>query len=361
MITSANMSLEEKIGQLFIIGIDGQMPNEKAIRLIQKYRVGGVILYRKNIGDIEQTLSLTNALKEANLGNQVPLFICTDQEGGRVSRAPKEILRIPSARQIASHNNKSLVAKSGALIGEVLASTGFNLNFAPILDLGNYKDKHAIGDRCYSNNPEIVANYGIACMKEIAAKGVVPVVKHFPGQGSAKADSHDIIIPSSPKKVNKLEETDLYPFLKAINEECDALMVGHVNLSKLNWFAPATASHKVVNGLLREKYKYDKVAITDDLCMASVVIQYGLKDLAARAIKSRNDMMIIKHPNKSESVIEYITKLVIKNKIPEEYINESVDRILKLKAKYNISNNIISSFDVEKLNKKIEDFNKEIV
>lgn len=360
MLTADYLSLEEKIGQLLIVGIEGNVPTAESIEMIQKYRVGGIILYKKNIESADKLLKLNNALKEANIANQVPLFICVDQEGGRVSRMPSEIKKVLPARTIASLANKTLISETGEIIGDMLSRFGINLNFAPVMDVGNFKATHAIGDRCFSNNADIVASYGIASMQAMARKGIIPAIKHFPGQGSVKADSHNIIIPSSPKKVSVLEKTDLLPFISAIKEGADAIMIGHINLSKLNWFAPATASHKVVTGLLRQKYGFDGVAITDDLCMASVEIQYGIKDLAARAINARNDMLIIKDPKKSIGVIEYIIKLVKKGKISEEDINESVNRILKLKEKYKISNKKIENCDVEYINKEISELNTRI-
>lgn len=354
MLTSKNLSLEEKIGQLFLIGIDGTVPDERVMRLIQRYRVGGIVLYRKNIASVKQLLSLINTLKSQNIANQVPLFIAIAEEGGSTNKMPQEINIMPSVKDIASMGDKNLVYEAGSITGDMLKRLGFNLNLAPVLDVETYENSNVTKDRCFSANANIVASYGIANMNAMNEKGIVTAIKHFPGQGSIKISSDSIIIPYSKKSLAKLEEKDLLPFKEAIKEGTECIMVGHINLTKFNLFAPATTSKKVIKGLLRTRYEYNGVLVTDDLCKTSMEIQYGLKDSAARAIKAGNDILIIKDERRVESTIEYITRLAMKERIDINEIDNSVDRILKLKEKYLKNEISIENFDIDKINKKID-------
>lgn len=360
MVAVENLSLEEKIGQLFLVGIDGTVPKEEIIRLIQRYRIGGVIIYKKDIATIQQLLDLINMLKAQNIANQIPLFIATAQEGGTVTNMPVDITTIPSIKEMADTGNKSLVVEAGNITSKMLKEIGFNLNFAPTLDIGMRGDKHIRENKCFSSNVNIVASYGIASMKAMNEQGIITAIKHFPGQGSVKIDAHSIIIPYTKKTVAKLEEEDIFPFRQAIKEGADCMLLGHINLTKLNLFAPATTSKKVIKGLIREKYGYEGVLITDDLCMTSMEIQYGLKDSARRAIKAGNDILLINQTKKVENVIEYITKLVMKDKININEINKSVSRILKLKNKYIINEQNIEKIDIDKTNKEIAQLIKKI-
>ena len=159
------LSLKEKIGQMVMIGMDTNYITDRIKNMIINYKIGGVILYRKNFSTYSEMLKLIRELKELNKNNQIPLFIAIDQEGGRVNRMPKEIKNLPSANKIASCGGKELVTKSAEIIGEVLHESGYNLNFAPVLDINRFENPNfAIGDRSFSKDKEIVSECGIATM-----------------------------------------------------------------------------------------------------------------------------------------------------------------------------------------------------
>ena len=205
-----DLSLEEKIGQMIIVGIDGSKITERTRKLILKYKIGGIILYRKNFKSYEEMVKLIRDLKELNSQNKIPLFISIDQEGGRVNRMPKEFLNLPVANLIANKMGEEGVKKAASIISEILSKAGFNMNFAPVLDLKRF-DTKAIGDRSFCKDYKNVSKYGLIQINEYKAKNIIAVAKHFPGHGATKQDSHHFL-PIINKPMKKLEEEDMYPF-----------------------------------------------------------------------------------------------------------------------------------------------------
>lgn len=355
-----NLSLTEKIGQLFIIGIDGTTPSEDLIELIQTYKIGGVLIQRNNVESVTQLLTYINELKSINIANQLPLFIAIEQENGRYNILPEELIQLPSPKYIADKGNKSLLYEVGNITAKALKLFGFNLNFAPVLDLGGYNDGVVLGDRCISNNPTITASYGAQITKAMNEQGIISVVKYFPGHSTCKLDTNKITIPSTNKSIAKLEEADLVPFKTAIENKVDGIMVGNINVARLNLFAPATTSYKVVTKLLKEKYAYEGLIFTDDLLTTSVDIQYGIKDSVKRAINAGNDIVVVKDESKIKSVVEYITRQVRYGNIDEKEVDKKVEKIIDVKDKYELDSDEIPNYNVEKVNYELNEMLKTI-
>ena len=251
------LSIREKIGQMFMIGIDNSNGFKNTAELIHNNRIGGVILYRKNYKNYDELVKLVNDIKNANFQNHVPIFISIDQEGGRVNRMPPEIENLKSATKFANSKDKEKVALSAKIIAEMLKKTGITLNYAPVLDIRRFEEKHAIGDRCYGQTKEEVEKYGITAMKAMMEEGVIPVVKHFPGHGLTKKDSH-FRIPRIKQKIDILEKEDMEPFQKSIENGTDAIMVGHLIIEDVDKKYPASLSKKVIQKYLIEKKKLQK-------------------------------------------------------------------------------------------------------
>ena len=346
------LTIEEKVGQMIIIGMDTNYITDRIKTMITKYKIGGIILYRKNFNTYKDMLKLIKELKHLNKQNPIPLFIAIDQEGGRVNRMPKEILNLPSANKIAKEGNIELIEKSAEITGELLKNSGYNLNFAPVLDIKRFSDNHAIGDRCYGDNKDDVVKYGIPVMKQLQKQGIIPVIKHFPGHGATKEDSHYFL-----PIINKLEEEDIYPFEQAIKEGAEAILVGHFLIKNITGAYPTSLSRKFITRYIRKKYKYNGVVMTDDLKMKAIKFIYGTDLAVKKAFESGSDIVIFRfNKDEEKKVIDHIIKLVRKNKIKENRINKSVKRILRLKEKYNISDHQkIDGINVEKINKQISE------
>lgn len=354
------LKIEQKIGQMLIIALEEKNITQKTINIIQKYNIGGIILYRKDYNNYQEMIDLINKLKEINRVNEIPIFISIDQEGGRVNRMPSEILKMKSANELASIHNIDIVKKSAKIISEMLSKTGINLNYAPVLDIKNFKKEHAIGDRCYGENKEDVSIYGIEFMKELSKGGVLPVVKHFPGHGATKKDSH-VMLPIVKKSKEKLENEDIKPFKEAIENGADAIMIGHILVKDIDKKYPASLSKKMIQEYLVEKLKFKGLIITDDLKMLAVRLRYPLKKAVTLAINSGNNMIMIGTKYKKiEKIIKNASKKIKNGKIDINRINESLEKIVSVKKKYNVNDNEVAGFDIEDINKKIEKLNKKI-
>lgn len=353
------LSLQEKIGQMIIIGMDTNYITDRIKDMILKYKIGGIILYRKNFNTYQDMLKLIKNLKDLNRKNKIPLFIAIDQEGGRVNRMPREIKNLPSANQIAITGGEELVKASANITGQILRKSGFNLNFSPVLDIKRFENNHAIGDRSFGSDKEEVAKFGITAMKELQKNKVVSAIKHFPGHGATKQDSHNFL-PVINEKIEKLEKEDMYPFEQAIKNGADVVLVGHLLIKNITGIYPASLSRKFIAKYLRMKYRYNGVIITDDLKMKAIKILYGTKLSVRKAFEAGNDIIVFRYNNKKEvEVIEQIISLVKKGKIKENRINKSVKRIIDLKNKYEISDTEeIQGIEIEKVNKEIETIRK---
>lgn len=354
----SKLSLEEKVGQLFMIGLEERY--DETPKMIKDYKIGGVILYKKNYHTYNEMIDLVNKIKETNKQNPIPIFISIDQEGGRVNRMPQEILKIQSATKLVDTQNIEIVKESGKIIGEMLSKTGILMNYAPVLDIRRFGNEHAIGDRCYGKEKEEVSKYGIEVMKEIQKQGVIPVIKHFPGHGLTWKDSH-FRIPKITQKIEILENEDMVPFENAIKEKADAIMVGHLIVKNIDKKYPASLSKKVIQKYLIEKYNYKGLIITDDLKMMAIRLHYNMKRAVYKAIEAGNDIIMIGLPYKKvKKIIKYIIKKVRKGKINIEKINKSVEKIIAIKEKYNIEDEKIDGFSIEEINEKIKDLNEKV-
>ncbi len=353
------LTLEEKIGQLFMVGLEKKEKTEIR-KLIEENKIGGVVLYKKNYHTYPEMLQLINELKQANKNNKVPLMISIDQEGGRVNRMPPEITNLKSAAKIARTKNKEILQESGEILGAMLKQTGISMNYAPVLDICRFEEKHAIGDRSYAKTKEEVCEYAPIVMKEMQKQGVIPVVKHFPGHGLTKKDSH-FQIPKIIAKVEQLEQEDMLPFEKAIQEGAEAVMVGHLILKDVDKKYPASLSKKVIQTYLIKKYQYKGLIITDDLKMMAIQLHYNLKKAVFKAIEAGNDMVMVGLSYKKiRKIIKYILKKVKEGKISIDRINESVEKILQIKEKYNVSDETVKGMNIEQINERIAKLNEKI-
>ena len=350
------ISFKEKMGQMFIIRMHGKEITDDLIELIRDYHIGGVALYSCNYDSYEEMLNIINELKSINSKyNKTPLIISLDQEGGRVNRLPSEFSNIVSAKKLSKKDE--YVKEAGEITGEILNKIGVNMNFAPVLDIQRFNDDHAIGDRCFGDNKDDVLKKGIIMMNALKNNNLIPVVKHFPGHGLVKKDSH-IFLPMTFKNIKEVE--DIEPFKEAINNGCDAIMVSHIMVRKLDKFNPASLSKKVIKDYLVDELKYKGLIITDDLKMKAVNLFYGYKRSSLKAINAGNDLVLI---GASYSNIKKCFSYIIKKATDEikNNIDLSYKKIIKIKEKFKLSDKLNKKFDINFYNEKIEKLNNKIM
>lgn len=329
-----SMTLDEKIGQMIITGFNGSEYNDDMDRLINEYKVGGVILFARNIEDSNQMIDLTRALQENN--NNLPLFISIDEEGGRVSRLPDDVEKFPSAFTIGLINDQQIAYENGKEIGYTLKRLGINLDYAPVLDIYSNENNTVIGDRAFSKEESIVSTMGIATMEGIEDADIIPVVKHFPGHGDTEVDSH-YGLPIVYKTLEELRNFEFIPFVKAIESGCDVIMVSHIILNEVDSINPASLSKIVISDLLRKDMGFDKVVITDDMSMGAITSIMSIEEACIKSIEAGCDILLLGNAYEEiEQVINSIKLKLYNGEISEEQINKSVKRILELKKKYNM-------------------------
>jgi len=347
-----SMSLEEKIGQLIIVGFEGKTINEEAINSIDRLKVGGFILFSRNIEDEVQTLKLLDDLKVANSNNDIPLFLAIDEEGGRVSRLPKSFEKLPEAMKIGNKNNKELSYEFGNILGERVRLLGFNINFAPVLDINSNPKNPVIGTRAFGTTIDQVIDNGIEVMLGIRNTGVIPAVKHFPGHGDTDVDSH-INLPKVEKTIEELKDLEIRPFRVAIEKDVEMIMVAHIMYPQIDKDYPATMSKRIIQELLREKLKYDGIIVSDDMTMGAIIENYTLEDGVLSFIRAGGDIALICHGKENpKKAIEKIIEAVNAGDLNEEEIDKKVFRILALKEKFRLEDNVIRNIDLIELNNK---------
>lgn len=353
------LSLEEKFGQMIIIGLDVYDINDELIDIIKKYKIGGVILYKKNYTSLETMVELVNKLKKINEDNKIPLFISIDQENGRVNRFPKDIAKIYSALKQAKTKNINIINAVNEITSYLLSSVGVNMNFAPVLDIVRSDKNKAIGNRSYSDNVNDVIKYGIPFMKEMQKNNIISVVKHFPGHGATNRDSH-FLIPKI-KDVKTLEKEDIVVFEEAIKNGADAILIGHLSLKGYG-LKPATINKKIIQKFLIDKYQYNGLVITDDLRMNNLKYIYGLKKSFKESIEAGNNIIMVKY-KKGDATKLYkpLFKMINQCEIDPELIHNSAKKIVSLKKKYKVTHEMINpKLQINLINNKIQKINKAI-
>ncbi|WP_017416563.1 beta-N-acetylhexosaminidase [Clostridium tunisiense] len=350
----SKMDLEEKIGQMIFAGVSGTTMDTGAQKLINQLHVGGIIFYKNNFENPTQTVELVNQIKAENSSN-IPLFLGVDQEGGRVIRLPGALTNFPPNKQIGEVNNSEFSYKIGRLLGYELKEFGLNLDFAPVLDINSNPNNPVIGDRSFGNNLEIVSKLGIETMKGIQSQKVIPTIKHFPGHGDTAVDSH-LELPIVNKTLKELMKLELIPFKRAMDEGAEVVMVAHMLIPKLDKNNPASMSKVVMTDVLRKQLGFTGVIITDDMTMGAIVEHFDIGKAAVESVKAGSDIILVGHGYDNVEKIQSALKSAIeKGEISQQRINESVERIIKLKRKYGIKDEKVENPDINGINQLIAD------
>jgi len=340
-ITPSDSELKKMIGHMLIVGFPDERvdKNSKIIKQINKYELGGVILFdrfysdrskTKNISSPAQLQELTHSLK--SLSN-TPLLISVDQEGGKVARLKPAygFIEIPSAKKVALESSCE-AEKTYKTMSKMLYENGINCNFAPVVDLEiNPKNKVIVGlERSFGSDSKKVSEYAKTLINEQKKAGVISVLKHFPGHGSSLGDSHLGFVDITDTWTSK----ELKPYKILIDSKSvDMIMTAHVFNKKLDAKFPATLSYSVNTKLLREKMEYNGVVVSDDLQMRAISKHYTLKETVTLAINAGVDILLFGNQlawQDTDELIETIFTQIKNREIPIERILESNERIKKL-------------------------------
>lgn len=353
-----SMTLEEKAGQLLIVGFKGTFLNDRTKSYINDLKVGGLILFDRNIESKGQIIGLVEEIKGSNAEEDIPLFLCIDEEGGSISRLPKEYRRLPDPFQIGETNDVDIAFQFGQLLGNRVKGLGLNLNFAPVLDIHSNPDNPVIGKRAYGTNPERVSDIGLEVAKGIRNSSIIPAVKHFPGHGDTSTDSH-LELPIIDKSLEELRNFELIPFKDAIENNIEMIMMAHILLPSLDKDYPATLSKKIVHDLLRDEMGYEGVIVSDDMTMGAIVNNFTLEDACIDFLKAGGDILLVCHGEDNPRIVfDKIIDAVEIGELSMEEIDEKVYRILELKDRYLKVGNV--DLNLEELNNMAEEIKNRV-
>lgn len=321
------MTQAEKVGQLVMIGVQGTQVNNDSLYMLNEYNIGGIVLFDRNMENRQQVQKLTADL-QTNAPEKLPLFIGIDEEGGDVVRMKNELTPPPSAKELGKTNEPEQAKIWANKTAKELKDLGINLNFAPVADVGS-NDR-----RSYSTDARKVTDFVINAGKGYEDNNLLYCLKHFPGIGKGKVDTH-VDAYSVLADDETLRTEDLAPFKSAIEQlspDKYFIMVSHLTYPAFDENAPASLSPKIITRILRDELDYQGIIITDDLEMGAISKHYTFEEAGVKAILAGADIVLVCHEYEHEiDVYNGILKAVRNGTISEERLNNSVRRIIKTK------------------------------
>jgi len=363
------VKVRNQLGQLLIIGFDGTEMSPRLASLLKTIQPAGVILFARNIVSAEQTHRL---LRECQECVSTPLFTCVDLEGGEVDRFRKLLGPTPSASEVFTTKDRKLFRKHGRIIGENCRALGFNVDFAPVLDLAFEASRKVMGSRSVSANPKEVATYAREFLHGLSEAGVQGCGKHFPGLGEANLDTHHEL-PNVAKPLKKLWNEDLMPY-RILRRDLPFVMVAHAAFPMVakdlvtkdrqsKDRTPASLSKKWITEILRKKIGYRGLAIADDLEMGGVLAAAPIEQAAIGAIRAGGDLLLVCH---QEDLIRRAYEALVREAEHDRAFARSVQnvarRVLAFKQKHLARRraSVPSAARVEKLTCLLWEFGEEV-
>ena len=335
------MTDDEKLWQLFFVtpeaitNVDtATVAGETTKKALEQYPVGGIVYFAKNLEDREQTVAL---LENTQSYAKIPLFLGVDEEGGTVSRVGSNpamgAKEFASAQSLGEQADPAAVYQAGQDIGGTLHAIGFNMDFAPVADVSSGASA-VIGSRSFGTDPQLCASLVSIMTQSLTAEEIAPCLKHFPGYGSAITDDHygtSILT----KTQEELEACDFLPFSSGIASGAPFVMVSHLSVPEVvGDETPSDLSSKIVSDLLRNKLGFTGVIITDSHQMASITDHYTSGEAAVKALQAGVDMILM--PQDLQAAFDGVKQALSDGTLMQARIDESVLRILQVKAEYNI-------------------------
>ena len=326
----AEMTLEEKIGQMLIVYYNSSVMDDTLKSALTDVKPGGFILFKDNITTYDNTLKFIKDIKSTS---DIPMFISIDQEGGNVQRllslSDISVSNIPYMNYVGNMKDVNLTYEVGKVIAEELRVFGINMDFAPVIDIWSNSNNTVIGKRSFGNDSELVSSMGLALGKGLSDNGIISVYKHFPGHGDTDVDSH-YSLPVINKTKEEFLSLELVPFKNAIENGAEVIMIGHLAVPSLTGSdIPASLSKEIITNLLKNEMGFDGLVVTDALNMGALTNYYSQEEVYVKAIDAGVDLLLM--PSSSRKAVVAIKKAVEDGVLSEKKIDESVRKILMLK------------------------------
>lgn len=353
--------LDSLVGQMFIVGLGGLEIGADFKEFYRRCPAGGFILFRRNVADPGQLKALTLGLRDCALerhaGYGEPV-ICADQEGGSLSPLREFVSSMPGNMGLAATGDPEAARYAGYVTGRDLSGMGLNLNLAPVLDLAGDPVNQVVSVRAFSDDPDVVAEFGCAYATGLEQSGTLFAAKHFPGHGSVAEDSH-VTLPVSRATREELLAADLIPFSAIARLSNPAVMATHIIFSELDPDLPASLSGIILTGLLRREMGYDGVVLTDCLEMDGARKVGPVSEVAVLAVEAGCDLLLVSHtPELQAAAFEAVRNAVRSGRISVGRIEQSVERIARWKAQADsrLDPKVRFALDPESLGEKVATF-----
>ncbi len=334
--TLEQLSLEQKIGQLFVTGFPGTEPSEEFLRLVKEQKVGNVIFFTYNAKSRQQMAELTNFLFKTIMEETgIMPFITIDEEGGVVSRLPAGTAIMPSPMAQGNLGDEEMIRQGARIAGEQLLSLGVNFNLAPSLDINSNQQNPVIGVRSFGERAEQVCRFASAAIQGYSQAGIMCSGKHFPGHGDTETDSH-LSLPVIHGTREELERRELLPFQKMIGEGLPAITIAHIRVPSMEpKEIPATMSRAIISDYLRKELGYDGLIISDCMEMDAIQKCFGIGKGVVEGLRAGIDLIFISHtPAAVKEGIEAVKKALAEGTLSMKRLDDAVSRILEAKKKY---------------------------
>jgi beta-N-acetylhexosaminidase len=331
---TAQLTLEQKAGQRLMVGFDGIELNRDLRFLIEELKVGGLILFKRNISDPPQLKALCQSVQDfARSCGQPPLFISIDQEGGIVARLKAPFTEFPGNSAMKSVDDAVYFA---TVTADELMQAGVNMNMAPVLDVAFDRTRSIMQGRAFGDAPDWVINLGTAVIDHLQQRGVISVAKHFPGIGRTTLDSH-LDLPRLEIDPGTLAKTDMLPFESAFHHGVGGIMLSHILYPKIDRQWPASLSVQIAYQLLRNKMGYNGLVITDDLDMGAVAKHYDIEKCIQQILQAEIDIPLICHKGPNiEIAFEKILKTLTDSEPMQVKGDISLQRIFTCKQRFKL-------------------------
>ena len=325
--------MNKTIGQLLFIGVSGEVLTPEEKTFIIENNIGGVVLFGRNLKSPQQIHALCCEIQSLRhqMPDKAPIFIGVDMEGGRVRRLKEPFTPWPSLSKLGDLDNPTATYHFAYCMGLELKAAGFNLDFAPSVDVLTNPNNTVIGDRALSIDAKMVDKHASALVRGYIKAGILTCAKHFPGHGNTMLDSH-VALPVEQTDLKQLQERELIPFKKVIKSRVDMLMMAHILFPKIDPENPVTFSERFIQQMVREDFRYKGIVISDDLDMGAMTTQWTVEEIPVKALKAGIEILLYcNEPNSPKIAIESIMAAVAQGQIDKKHLELIKQKILTLK------------------------------
>ncbi len=320
-------------GQLAIAGFAGySIPSDLRL-LAREFDLGGIVLFARNVEAPEQVSELSRDAQ--TLASELPLWVSTDQEGGRVARLKSPFTAWPPMMTLGRSGDEALAERFARALAAELQAVGISLDYAPVLDIHTNTANPVIGDRALSERADEVARLGSVIIRTLQAEGIAACGKHFPGHGDTGVDSHHQL-PVVDHRPDRIERVELVPFKAAIEANVASIMTAHILVPALDDQQPATLSPRIIDGMLKQGLGYQGLVVTDDLAMKAISATYGTAEATVAAIAAGCDAVLLCGPDQGAQVaaIEAVIHAVEDRTLPLKRVEDALARHRRVKVRF---------------------------